>query len=336
MCLGLASCGGGSEGPDRSLSRPYVLEHVRTIVRQDASEATAWLGRLRDLRHDPASDHLLGVDIDDQLIVEFTTGGEFAGVFGRYGEGPGELRNVEAFEVTGHHVVVLDRGNGKLVVFDRSTRWMVTEVPLNRGTLDLTMLDDTLVAVMPGPEGTLYERIGIDGRIAGAFGDGGFVGSSCGRCSITNIGEGLLAVVKPELPEGRIYRLDGTLFDAFGFGELDHVLNDWGVDFQETLRRASGMVAAGGGGRIAAGRYWAGVDTGALRDGSFFASAIPENMEVNPAELWVLDRHGKVRERYVFDRPLIGISTASFPRVFGLGLSHEFGVYEYRLPAKDE
>ena len=305
---------------------------MRTIVRQDASEATAWLGRIRDLSHDPVEDHLLGVDIDDQRIVEFTIHGAFAGSFGRYGAGPGELRNVAAFEVTGRHAVVLDVGNGKLVVFDRSTREMVTEVRLNRGTRDLTMLDDTLVAVMPGPEGTLYERIGVDGRISGAFGDGGYVGSSCLQCSITNIGDGLLVVMKPALPEGRIYRLDGTLFDAFGFGEIDHVLSQWRLDFQETVRRASGMVAAGGGGRIAAGRVWAGTNTGALRNGSFFASAIPENMGVNPAEFWVLDRHGRVRQRYVFDRPLIGISTASFPRVFAVGLSHEFGVYEYRLP----
>ncbi len=309
---------------------------MRTIVRQDASDATAWLGRLKDLRLDPVADRLLGVDIDDQLIVEFTTGGEFAGSFGRYGEGPGELRNVAAFEVTRRHAVVLDSGNGKLVVFDRSTREMVTEVRLNRGTLDLTMLDDTLVAVMPGPEGTLYERIGVDGRISGAFGDGSYIGSSCLQCSITNIGGGLLVVVKPALPEGRVYRLDGTLFDVFGFSELDHVLSQWRLDFQETVRRASGMVAVGGGGQIAAGRLWAGVNTGTLRNGSFFASAIPENMDANPAEFWVLDRHGRVRERYVFDRPLIGISTASYPRVFALGLSHEFGVYEYRLPATNE
>lgn len=301
------------------------------IVRQDASEATAWLGRLRDLRHDPASDHLLGVDIDDQRIVEFTTGGEFAGFFGRYGEGPGELRSIRAFELAGHNLVVLDSGNGKLVIFDRSTREMVAEVPLNRRVLDLTMLDDTLVAVMPGPEGALYERICVDGQTSGAFGDGGYLASSCSRCSITNIGEGLLAIVKPELPEGRIYRFDGTLFDAFGFSELDHVLNQWRLDFQETVRRMSGMAAPGSGGRMPAGRYWAGVNTGALGDGFFFASAVPENMTINPAEAWVLDRHGRVRERYVFDRPLIGISTVSSPRVFGLGLSHEFGVYEYRL-----
>ncbi len=212
------------------------MERVRTIVRQDASDATAWLGRIRDLRHDPVEDRLLGVDIYDQRIVEFTIDGAFAGSFGRYGEGPGELRKVAAFEVTGRHAVVLD---------------------------------DTLVAVMPGPEGTLYERIGVDGR--------------------------------------------------------------------KTVRRASGMVAAGGGGRIAAGRLWAGTNTGALRNGSFFASAIPENMDVNPAEFWVLDRYGRVRQRYVlFDRPLIGISTASFPRVFAVGLSHEFGVYEYRLPADQD
>lgn len=49
---------------------------------------------------------------------------------------------------------------------------MVMELPLHRETLDVTMLEDTLVG-MPRPEDTSYERIGVDGRTIGAFGDGG-------------------------------------------------------------------------------------------------------------------------------------------------------------------
>ena len=337
LCLCLASCGGDSpDDPDSSLSRPIELERVRTIVRQDASESTAWLGRIRDLRHDPVADHLLGVDIDDHRIVEFTTGGEFVGYFGRYGEGPGEIRNLTGFEITGSRVVALDVGNGKLLFFDRLTRQAVMEVPLNRGAKDITLLGDTLVAVMPGPGGTLYELFHLDGRSFGAFGDGAFLVSSWTSSSITSIGEGLLAVVKPELPEGRIYRLDGTMYDAFGFGEVDHVLAGWREEFLEVVRTASRMTRAEGGGRIAAGKLWAGTPTGAFGGGSFFVRANPENMDVNASQMWVLDPRGRVRKRYVFDRPLIGVSTVSFPRIFAVGLSREFGVYEYRLPAKDE
>lgn len=57
-------------------------------------------------------------------------------------------------------------------------------MPLHHGTLGLTMRDDTLVAVKPGPGHTLYERIGVGGRTLGAFGDGGYVGSSCTQCSM--------------------------------------------------------------------------------------------------------------------------------------------------------
>lgn len=333
LCVYLASCGGDSgKGPDPSLSHPIELERVRTIVRHDASEATAWLGRMRDLRHDPVADHLLGVDIDDQRIVEFTTGGEFVGYFGRRGEGPGEIRSLGSFEVTERLVVALDRGNGKLVFFDRLTRQAATEVPLNRGTRDMTTVGDTLVAVMPGPGGTLYELFNLDGQSLGAFGDAAFLGSSCLVCSITSIGDGLLVVVKPESPEGRIYRLDGSMFDAFAFGDVSHVLAKWREDFLETIRDVSGRVAAGAAGRIPAGRAWAGLPTGAVGDGSFFVRASPEKLNVNADEFWVLDRRGRVRKRYVFDRPLIGVATISFPRVFATGLSHEFGVYEYRLP----
>ncbi|WP_420441214.1 hypothetical protein [Candidatus Palauibacter sp.] len=277
-------------------------------------------------------DHLLGVDIDDHLIVEFTTGGEFVGYFGRYGEGPGEIRNLGSFEVTRRLVVALDRRNGKLVFFDRLTRQAVTEVPLNRSTRDMTMLGDTLVAVMPGPGGTLYELFDLEGRSLGAVGDAAFLGSSCLVCSLTSIGGELLVVMKPESPEGRIYRLDGTLYDAFSFGEVNHVLAEWREDFLETIRKVAGRVAAGVAGRMAAGRAWAGLPTGNFHDDSFFVRASPENLAVNADEFWVLDHRGRVRKRYAFDRPLIGASTASYPRIFAVGLGRAFGVYEYRVP----
>ena len=54
------------------------------------------------------------------------------------------------------------------------------------------------------------------------------------------------------------------MYDAFGFGEVDHVLLEWHEGFLEVVRKTSGMVSAEGGGRIAAGRPWAGTTTGVL------------------------------------------------------------------------
>ena len=306
---------------------------MRTIIRPDLSDATAWLERVSDLRYDPATDHLLARDIYNHRIVEFTTEGEFVGYFGQFGEGPGEMRNLGSFEIGGGHVIALDRGNGKLVIFDRATRGLTVEVPLNRYAMDLTLLGDTLVAVMPGPDGTLYELFEPSGRSLGAIGDGGFPAAPCMRCSITSIGRELLVVVKPGVPEGRVYRLDGSLFDAFAFIEVSHVLQEWSEEFLETVRRVSGVVAAGGRGRVAEGRLWAGSTTGALGDGAFFVRAVPENMDVNRTELWTLDCRGRLTKRYVFDRPLILPATVSGQRLFALGTRDEFGIYEYRLPA---
>ena len=293
----------------------------------------AWLGRLWPIVHDPVTDHLLGVDIDDHRIVEFAADGQFVGYFGQFGEGPGEMRNLRYVEVAGDLVIALDQGNGKLVVFDRATRRLKTEIPLNRFAMDIAMLGDTLVAVLPGPDGALFEVFEPGGRSRGAIGDGGYVGPPCVGCRIVHLGRDLLAVVKPEPPEGRIYRTDGTLFDVFSFTELNHVWEEWREEFLETIRRASGMVAAGGEGRISAGKLWAGTMTGALDGGSFFVNANPENMDVNPAELWILDCRGRVTKRYVFDRPDAIPSAVSGHRIFALGTGREFGVHEYRLPA---
>lgn len=329
ICFFLSSC--SSAEPD-TLVGADKLERVRTVVRQDATAETVWLSRPSALHYDEIADRLFALDRDNQRAVEFTTSGEFVGAFGGRGEGPGEMRNVKAVAAIAATVVVLDQGNSKLLFFDRDTRELMTEVRLRgRVPVNMSTAGDTAVAVIPGPNGSLFELFSLEGLSLGAFGDGGFLGNGYPGHLVADIGYGRLVVVKPELPEGRIYRLDGSPLDIFVFSELGHVLAEWREAFAAKVRRRMGSLAAADAGRIAAGKLYVS-SLGAAGDGSFFVAVTPEDLDINPPELWLLDRRGRVKRRYVFDRPWVGRLTASFPRIFAAGQEDEYGIHEYRIP----
>ncbi len=330
FAVGLIACSGGDPGPEpsASLDHPIMLERVRTIVRQDTTAETAWLGRIFEAQFDSIRRHFLALDRDDQRIVEFTTAGEFVGYYGRRGEGPGETTNVSAFAAGTDHLTSLDVGNGKLMVFDRSTREMQLEIKLDRRVRDVTAIGDTLVAVIPGEGGSLFEVFRIDGRSLGSFGSDGYLPPGRRHGPIMHAKDALL-VLKPDIPEGRIYRLDGTLHAEITFAEVASVLAEWREEFARLLRRAN-LVGPDGAPVMGGKNYVA--PAGTAGNGSFLLSATPENLDVNPWELWQLDERGRVRQRYVFEDVWVRAFAASFPSIYALGIGEEFGVYEYRIP----
>ena len=333
LAAGLAACSGPEADASASLDRPITLERVRTIVRQDTTPATAWLNRPNQLRYDSVGGHLFGLEWGDRRIVQFTTSGEFLGYFGSPGEGPGEISNLGDFGVGADHVTALDGGSGKLVVFDKSSRQMRVEIRIDRWLRDMAAIGDTLLAVLPGTDGSLFELFHTDGHTLGSFGDGAFLTGIC-SCSITHIGDGRLVVLNADIPEGQIHGLDGSLLGAFTFAELDHVLAEWQVAFGEKMRRASGLVGPAGQ-RLRGGKIWVNM-AGVTDEGSFLVTATPEDLGVNPWELWRLDHQGRITDRYVFDGIWIQAFTAAFPTIYALGLGDEFGVYEYRVPQPPE
>ena len=331
LATALTACSGPDEGPQRpaSFGEPITLERVRTIVRQDTAAATTWLHRPSELRYDSVSGHLFGLEWADDRIVEFTTDGEFVGSFGRGGEGPGEIGNLRGFVVGAGHVTVLDGGNGKLVVFDRNQGNVQREIKLDRRPQGMAAVSDTVLAVMPGPDGTLIELFHIDGRSQGSFGDASYLETGNIGLSLSHVGGGLLLVLKPVIPEGRLYRLDGSLRAEVAFAELAHVLAEWQGELAEMMERAR-LVDAGGR-RISGGKMWVG-DPRLLGEGSFFLTATPENLDENPWELWILDHGGRITGRYAFAETWVRGYAVSLPQVYALGVQDEYGVYEYRIP----
>ena len=332
LATGLTACSGGNVGlrPPASLEEPIILERVRTVIRQDTTEGTTWLNLPGGLQYDSIRDHLFAMEYGDARIVQFSTDGEFLGYYGSRGDGPGEIRSLGDFGFGADHVTLLDRGAGKLVVFDRASRVTRLEIRLDRSIGDMAAIDDTLLAVIPGPEGSVFEVFHTDGRSLGSFGDRDALNATARPFhTITDIGGGRLVLLDGDVPEGWILGLDGTVIAAFSFEELAQVLDEWRRDFLEVMGAPASLVR--GGTPVGGGKIWLS-SLGPAGDGSFFAIATPEYLHVNRFELWVLDDRGRMVDRYVFDRPWIGADSASFPTIYALGHGDEFGVYEYRIP----
>ena len=329
LAVGFLACSDAEVEPPISLDEPITLERTRTVVRQDTTAATTWLHRPTELRYDSVSGHLFGLEWADDRIVEFTTEGEFVRYFGSGGEGPGEIGNLRGFAVGAGHVTVLDGGNGKLIVFDRNTGDMRREIKLDRRLRGMAAVSDTLLAVMPGPNGTLIELFHIDGRSQGSFGDAAYTETGNIGLSLSHVGGELLLVLKPAIPEGRLYRLDGSLHAEVTFAELAQVLAEWRRELVEKIERA--RLADAGGRPINGGKLWVG-NPRATGGGSFFLTATPENLDANPWELWIFDHGGRITGRYAFAETWVRGYAISFPRIYALGLGDEYGVHEYRVP----
>ncbi|WP_420447680.1 6-bladed beta-propeller [Candidatus Palauibacter sp.] len=325
----LVACSDGEIRVQASLDEPMTLERVRTVVRQDTTAATTWLHRPTGLQYDPVSGHLFGLEWADDRIVEFTTDGEFVGYFGRGGEGPGEIGNLRGFAVGTEHITVLDQGNGKLVLFDRDTREMLREIKFERLLRGMAAVSDTVLAVLPGPNGTLIELIHIDGRSQGSFGDASYSETADMGLSLGYVGDGLMLVLKPSIPEGRLYRLDGSLHAEVTFADVDHVLAGWREEFTAKMEQARLVDADGR--RIIGGKLWV-TNPVPLGEGSFFVTATPEDLDENPWELWVLDHSGRVTGRHAFAETWVRGYAPSPPFIYALGLRDDFGVHEYRMP----
>lgn len=304
-----------------------LLQQQRSVVAPSVVDDSQWIAHPARLRYDPATETLFALDRMYQAIVEFDESGRLVRRLGHRGEGPGELRNVRSYALGKHHVVVLDSGNGKIVVFRRDASGF-DEFSFIRFASDLTMLGDSILAIVPGDDGHAFQLLTLTGEELGSHGDGTWLRRPCRFCFIRQLASEKLVIIEGEGPEGRILGLDGSVRGAFGFHSLHDVLATWREDFRATLRRAGVSVAGGGRGRVPSGKGFV-IDVDIVEGGGFNVVAVPERLDEEPREVWRLDEKGVVTQRLQFDRVGVGADIAGYPQVFVLGVG-DASVYEYR------
>jgi hypothetical protein len=147
-------------------------------VRPDATPATAWLGRTEGIRF---SDGDLFADQASGGVLQFTTEGQPVQSFGsRRGGGPGELQGVDAFDVDGDVVAVLDRANLKAALFGRDAE-VRAEFRVAPDYLAIVNLPDGLVGLVPGLDDSAVDVYDRSGELVRTLADASALPLRCAR-----------------------------------------------------------------------------------------------------------------------------------------------------------
>ncbi len=85
-------------------------------------------------------DGIYTLDVGTQQVVKFTFDGDVAWVWGRRGEGPGEVRRVHAMSLADNGVVIADSGNERLLWVDSAGHFQ-REASLRGGAEGFGMID---------------------------------------------------------------------------------------------------------------------------------------------------------------------------------------------------
>jgi hypothetical protein len=315
--LPVFSCA-AEDGPDQlEVAR---LHSSGSLVVPDLTSATAWLGRSSTLRLDPHTNKLFLYNRDEQAVLEIDEHGKLVRKYGRAGKGPGEINNLKGLALTGETVIVLDATRAALVQFSRSTGEWLRDAPLESLYSDLTVVNDSLLAMVPGSGANAFDLMRFDGQIVASRGFGGWLPRTCTACRIRYLPGGRIAVIDSEAPAIRVFEADGTLYSMIDFEEARDDLLRWRQEFREL---------ATGSPQAPRGKIWIS-EAEVSANGQLILAVSPERVLERGYELWVVSADEGLIARYRYDRSRVGSTTAGFPLVLALD-REDGGIYRYSV-----
>lgn len=113
----LGGCGGDARGG--GALKPPVLRPLGRVTLAESD--TLYVGRILALAVDSADGSLYVTDGLGGRVFRYAPSGARIGIYGKPGEGPGELKSPGAVEASGREVVVVDGGTNRVSRFRRDT-----------------------------------------------------------------------------------------------------------------------------------------------------------------------------------------------------------------------
>ncbi len=325
----LAACVGDQAPADRSIQQgePPVepLSFLRSVVSPDTTLETDWLSTPTRLRVDPTTRTLLVMGQMEGRVVEFSTAGQLIRHFGEQGSGPGEIRLAQGFAITTHVVIILDAGNGKIAVFDRSSGDVMSEIRLNHLPYDIAAVDDSLIALVPGTAGHAFALYALNGREVGQYAES-VIPNPCYSCQIVSLAGDLIVITDGEGPLSYVFDQSGNLIRTLNYREMIADVAVWEREFAELLEVA--------GDRGPAGRILF-ADNVRAANGRMLLTVVPEKVAERGRELWVVDPGGgRVIVRYTYPHVDAGTFAVMLGDLVFAHRTEDFGIHEYRVGSR--
>lgn len=142
-------------------SPPELVARGPVLV-PDTSEKTEWLGQVNGIEIDVSSHELFGLQKNRANVVRFTFDGKLVATYGgRRGRGPGEITRLVDFSVSDDAVALLDRGNARVLVYDRAGR-LAREFPVSPYHRSIAFFRNQIMLI-PGDTSAIdvFSRTGV-------------------------------------------------------------------------------------------------------------------------------------------------------------------------------
>jgi hypothetical protein len=309
------------------------LRALGAIAVPDLTPETTWLGQVQRLIFEPSTGSIFAMQPRRGDVVEFSVDGEYLRKFGgTLGEGPGEIRRLLDFALSPTAVALLDVGNQRVLIFDRSAR-LRSEFRMSHRHRAIGLLGDQ-IALVPGRDGRAIDLIAADGTHSHSIGLADSLPVRCGQegcdetdrlclsCQVVTVNDRVVVV-----------NLDQAIVTAFAptgdvawkrdFQSDDPVVSGWVAEDEPVKARMQEEEAA---------RSPSHIRTEVLKSYFLGASVVNDRMilAVVPSsaklrshgfELWELDATDGSYERYRYAQTGVGFRATGSP---------EEGVYALR------
>jgi hypothetical protein len=226
------------------------------------------------------------VDRAEHCVYVCDDNGNGLRTIGRKGQGPGELLNPGKAVRDGNKILVLDRGNSRVVTFDISGRYL-SSFKLLKYYRDMAAFHGSIYLTPMGQrEGKLIDVFDEQGRPLTSFGERRFDDPQLNWCKIAVGPAGEVYLGFEHMPWVRRYGAEGRVMSEFRF---DHPMGNIQEDINEKKAAKRGQGPSSAAVIISA--------IVAADDGVYIFHAYPR------AEICFFDPKGKLKETYWYEEP---------------------------------
>jgi hypothetical protein len=341
---------GGPSTPEAGEDIQRLHDEAPVVV-PGIKDGTDWFTTIKDIEYDEAEGTLLALDRGVGHVIEFTPSGDFVRRFGgRVGDGPAELNRVVSFAFSDSSLFLLDRGNTKVLVYDRKGDYR-DNFPVDGSHRSMAFSAGSLY-LLPGSNGNAIDVYSSTGERVGGVGAASTLptgdqnsGAStrleravCTGCQLLALPDGSLIAVGTE---------DGILVHYASTGEVrrrsdlldeDPLLAGWRAADASRTQRAQQRAQAQSSSdeRVEVFKtYLNGFSVDS--EGRLLAAVIPsaERLERQGFEYWIIEPDEMSYRRFAYPRANVGFyATGSTREVFALD-TEDGGIYRFRLPAEE-
>lgn len=333
--------------PPGSDDDPVRLQEDGPVIVPGVQDGSEWFGAIRALRVDPGTGHLLTLDRHVGRVAEFTPSGSLIRRYGGPGgQGPREVRRATSFAFSDSRLFLLDRGNRKVLVYDRATGYR-SSFPVQTWHKSIARSGDRLF-LLPGSDGHALDVYSTEGEELRSVGDASSLpaGASdsaisdqldrpmCGGCQLLALRNETLLAAGTEAAVLVHYSEEGEVLRRIDLFEENVLLAHWRAEDEDHLRtmQEETREQSSSSHRVRVlKRYVNGfsLDT----RGRIGAAVIPsvDLLEARGYEYWTFDPPEFSYRRHVYPRRKVGyLAVGDGDSVYALD-TEDGGIHRFRL-----